>query len=157
MSSLGFRDRILQARTVPVPAATRREILEALASGPSSEGAALGLVSLAGNLETGERGEVAGVEAYPVSGTIETGALIRALEKGGAVRVEDDFGIGGPDSLRETLEGVGFTAWVAAGSGELERLDLVVALDDPGNSLPPSRLRFRLDEPVDAARVEDNG
>lgn len=156
VASLGFRDRVLQVREVPVTAGTRREILEALASGPSSEGAALGLVSLAGDLETGERGEVAGVESYPVSGTIETGALLRALEEGGGTGVEDDLGIGGPDPLGETLEGVEFTAWVAERSGDLERLDLVVELDDPGNALPPSRLRFRLDDPVDAAGVEDN-
>jgi hypothetical protein len=39
----------------------------------------------------------------------------------------------------------------------LDGLDLTVELDDPGNALPPSRIRFRLDATRDAARVEDNG
>jgi hypothetical protein len=55
------------------------------------------------------------------------------------------------------LRGVGFEAWISTDTEALERLDLTVELDDPGNALPPSRIRFRLDATRDAARVEDNG
>ena len=155
VASLGFRDRVLEAREVPVSARTHREILDALSSGPGSEGAAIGIVSVARDLETGARGEVAGVESWPVSGTIETGDLLEALARGGG-EVAGELGVGGIEVLGESLVGVAFTAWVSAGEDRLERLDLVVELDDPGNALPPSRLRFRLDEASSAAERQDN-
>lgn len=145
VANLGFGDRILEARIVPVDAPTHREILRLLSSDSSGEGAATGLVSLAGGLETGEGGEVGGVEAYPVSGMIETGDLVDAVEGAGA-DVGEDLGVEDVKSLRQGLESVEFTAWVSKDEEKLERLDLVLALDDPGNSLPPSRIRFRLDD-----------
>jgi hypothetical protein len=157
VASLGFRDRVLEAREVAVAASTHRELLEALASSASSDGAAIGLVSLASDLETGERGEVNGVEAWPVSGTIETGDLLEALREADGAGLGQDLGVGGRDSLERTLRGVGFEAWISTDTEALERLDLTVELDDPGNALPPSRIRFRLDATRDAARVEDNG
>lgn len=145
VANLGFGDRVLEARIVPVTAPTHRRLLEVLASDRSGEGAATGLASLADDLETGKGGEVSGVEVYPVRGTIETGDLIAALEEGGGSQVGEDLGVGGVASLRKGLRSVEFTAWVSKAGSRLERLDLTIALDDPGNALPPSRIRFRLD------------
>ena len=142
---------MLDARQVPVSAGTHREILDALASGSSSEGAAIGLISLADDLKTGDPAEVAGVEAWPVSGTIESDDLLDAVSEGGG-DVTDELGLGDREALGDGggLVGVGFTAWVSVGEERLERLDVVIELDDPENALPPSRLRFRLDTDLDA-------
>ena len=145
VANLGFGGRPLEVRSVPVDAPTHREILRLLSSGSSGEGAATGLVSLAGDLETGEGGEVGGIEAYLVSGTIETADLVGALEGGGG-EVGEELGVDDLESLREGLQSVGFTAWISKREQRLERLDLILTLDDPGNALPPSRIRFRLDD-----------
>lgn len=158
VASLGYEDRVLEVREVPVAPSTHREILEALASGPGSEGAAIGLVSLARDLDTGAQGEVDGVEVWPVSGRIETDDLLEALEQGGGSGVGRDLGLGGEESLRQSLAGVDFTASVSDQGEDLIRLDLTIALDDPGNSLPPTRIRFRLDtaRPADGRAGADS-
>ena len=146
VANLGFGGRVLEARIVPVATSTHREILRTLSSGPSGEGATTGLVSLAEDLETGRGGEVGGVEAYPVNGTIETEDLVEAVEGDNGGDVGRDLGVGDLQALRKELRSVEFTAWVSKVEERLERLDLILALDDPGNALPPSRIRFRLDE-----------
>ena len=53
-------------------------------------------------------------------------------------------GPGELERLGETRTAAGFDLYSAVGDSRLERLDLTLAVDDPDNALPPTRIRFSL-------------
>ena len=144
VESLGFEDRVLDSRTLPVPADAYAAIGRALADRGDA-----GLSSLFRDLSSEGTAEVSGAETDHVSGTIDVDRLVRRLSRfnrsgadaGGVGRVP---GPGELERLGETLTAAGFDLYSAVDDRRLERLDLTLAIDDPDNALPPTRIRFSL-------------
>jgi hypothetical protein len=146
VESLGFEDSVLDSRTVPVPADAYAAIRRALAD----RGRA-GLASLFRDLSSEGSAEVEGVESDHVSGSIDVGQLVRRLSRfdrsgagadaaaAGAVPALDDL-----ERLEQTVTEAGFDLFSSTGDHRLVRLDLTLAIDDPDNALPPTRIRFSL-------------
>gem|GEM_PF-1350382 len=148
VASLGFRDAVLDRQILRIDRETNVAVLEALAG--SNEGDEdLGLATVIGNLSAEDPTELDGVEVERVSGSIDVEGLIDEIrplaesqgEGGGS---EEIPGVGQLNQLEKSLVAADFELFADAGDGSLERFDLILALDDPGNSLPPSRIRFSL-------------
>lgn len=136
VQSLGYEDRVLEERGLEVPAAALDEIRGAL--GDSNEG----FRDLATGLEDEGTAEVGGVETDHVSGELDTAALADALEGSEQTSV-GRLGLPGAD-LSRNLVAADFDLYSGTADGVLRRLDLTLALDDPDNALPPTRIRFSL-------------
>ncbi len=155
VASLGFGDAVLDRRLLRIDAATNRTVREALAgsAGSGTEGGpggagGRGLAVVIGDLSAGDSTELNGVEVDSVTGSIDVSGLIDRIrplaEDPGARGSADIPGIGELDQLEQSLVAADFQLFARADDGALERFDLILSLDDPGNSLPPSRIRFSL-------------
>jgi hypothetical protein len=144
VASLGFNDAVLEERVVPIDASTHRDVLEALAGAPGGRDGP-GLVGLARDLRFREADAGSGTGAErdhldSVTGTIEADDLVEALRSSGAGQDEIE-GVGGVDGNLVRAE---FTLYTEGQQRDFSGLDLILVQDDPGNALPPSRIRFRL-------------
>lgn len=148
VASLGFQDAVLDRQILRIDRETHVAVLEALAG--SNEGDEdLGLATVIENLAAEEPLELDGVEVERVSGSIDVEGLIEQIrplsesqEEGEAS--EEIPGVGELNQLEQSLVAADFELFADRSDGSLERFDLILALDDPGNSLPPSRIRFSL-------------
>jgi hypothetical protein len=91
------------------------------------------------------------VEVDRVSGSIDVDGLIEAVQplasSTGDPGSGEVPGLGDLDQLSESLVAAGFELSASGDDGRMERFDLILSLDDPENSLPPSRIRFSLTDP----------
>jgi hypothetical protein len=146
VASLGFEDAVLKTQRLKIDAGTNRTVREALAG--SAGGAERGLAGLIDDLATGGSTELDGVEVESVTGVIDVTGLIDRIrplaESPGARGSADIPGLGELDQLEQSLVAADFELFADPDDGSLERFDLILSLDDPGNSLPPSRIRFSL-------------
>lgn len=136
VQSLGYEDRPLEERVLDVPEPVLRQLRVAL--GDSRRG----FRDLAEDLRyEGESGS--GDRAVDhISGTLDTGVLVRAAARAGATGTIRP-GLSA-ESLENGLTRVGFDLYGDRASGALDRLDLTLTLDDPDNASPPTRIRFSL-------------
>lgn len=144
VASLGFNDAVLNRRQVAIDADTHRDVLRALAGVPGDRGEP-GLVGLARDLEFGEAdggaalaGDGEGLDA--VTGRIEAGDLVAALRRSGA----EGSGLEAVGGVDRNLIRADFALYTLGPDRDFRGLDLILVQDDPGNALPPSRIRFRL-------------
>jgi len=150
VASLGFEDAVLESRRLAVDRDTNEEIREALAGSadPAADGGDPGLAALIDDLSLEGSEELGGVEVDRVGGTLDVDALIERIrpiaEQPGAEDSEVIPGVGEINQLEDTLAGAAFELFAAKADGSLERFDLILSIDDPGNALPPSRVRFSL-------------
>jgi len=163
VASLGFNDAVLDSRRLAISAETNRTIREALAGSASGEagkgpdegegaeaggGPEQGLAGLIDGLGAGEATVLDGAEVESVTGSIDVDGLIesvRPLAEGpGGEGSAEIPGVGELDRLQQTLVAAEFELFAAGNDGSLERFDLILSFDDPGNALPPSRIRFSL-------------
>ncbi len=153
VSSLGFEDAVLESRLLEVDRDTNAEIREALAGSadPGVDGGDPGLAALIDDLSLEDSQELDGVEVDRVSGSLDVEGLIERIrpiaEQPGAGESEQIPGVGELDRLGQTLVAAEFELLASADDGSLERFDLILSLDDAGNALPPSRVRFSLTRP----------
>ena len=154
VASLGFEDRVLESRLLAIDRDTNESLRDALAGSAtdtSGEGGAPGLAGLIEDLSAGDSGEIDGVGVDRVSGSIAVDRLLNQVrpltEQPGAGESESIPGVGELDQLEDTLVAAEFDLFAAEDDGSLERFDLTLSLDDPGNALPPSRIRFSLTRP----------
>jgi hypothetical protein len=149
VASLGFEDAVLDRQILSIDRETNVAVLEALAG--SNEGEEdLGLATVIEDLSAEEPIELDGSEVERVSGSIDVEGLInqiRPLSEGrdGADGPNDIPGVGRLNRLEQSLVAADFELFARKGDGALQRFDLILALDDPVNALPPSRIRFSLD------------
>lgn len=136
VQSLGYEDRILEERRLPVPATALGEIRTALAD--SNEG----FRDLATGLEYEGIDEIGGEETDHISGDLDTDALAGALD-GSTAGSSEALGLPGTDLRRNLVEAT-FDLYAGTADSVLRRLDLTLGLDDPDNALPPTRIRFSL-------------
>jgi hypothetical protein len=153
VESLGFGDRVLDSRTVPVDA----DAYEALRRALSVRGDG-GLASLLRDFSWEGTEQLDGVSTDHVSGSIDVEGLVRKLGRldasgAGAAPAGALPGISDLQRLEKSLVGAEFDLYSATGDRRLERLDLTLAVDDPDNALPPTRIRFSLtvDRPSEIA------
>jgi hypothetical protein len=165
VASLGFEDAVLESRVLAIDRDTNETIREALAgsatesSGSAGSGNAgnadsggagrgAGLSALIGNLSTEGPANLDGVEVERVTGSIDVDQLVDRIrpltEQPGAQDSDAIPGVGQLDQLENSLVAAEFELFAAETDGSLERFDLILALDDPENALPPSRIRFSL-------------
>jgi hypothetical protein len=171
VASLGFDDVVLQRQVLAVDRETNVAIREALAgsvagsqgvdeaadAGTTDAAEPLGLAALVDDLEAGDPVDVAGVEVDRVSGAIDIEGLIDRIrplaEAGQEGQAPAEIpGIGRLNQLERVLAAADFELFADQEDGSMERFDLILALDDPGNSLPPSRIRFSLTDAGSDAR-----
>lgn len=144
VESLGFEDRVLDSRTLTVPDDAYAAIRRALAD--RADG---GLTSLFRDLASEGTAEVDGVESDHVSGKIDVEALIAELRNLDQSAADSATAGGIPgladlDRLEKSLTSAEFDLYSGTGGHRLEQLDLTLAIDDPDNALPPTRIRFSL-------------
>jgi hypothetical protein len=142
VESLGFGDRVLDSRTVPVDAGEYEALRRALSV--RGEG---GLASLLRDLSWEGTEQLDGVSTDHVAGSIDVEGLVRKLgrlDASGAAPAGALPGLSDLQRLEKSLVGAGFDLYSATGDRRLERLDLTLAVDDPDNALPPTRIRFSL-------------
>jgi len=148
VASLGFEDAVLGRQIIKVDRETNVAVLEALA-GSNQGDEDLGLATVIEDLSAGEPTQLDGVEVERVSGSIDVEGLIdqirplAEIEDGGG-ESEEIPGVGELDQLEQSLVAADFELFASEADGSMERFDLILAFDDPGNSLPPSRIRFSL-------------
>ena len=147
VQALGYEDRVLNQRQVEAEPAVMSGIRDALGSGT-------GLRGLVDNLEYVGSTEVSGDETEHVSGDLDVSGLASALEDAGGGGVGALAGVEAGTDLEETLSSADFDLYAGTGDGVIRRLDLTLALDDPGNALPPTRIRFSLTPESPAPQVE---
>jgi hypothetical protein len=148
VASLGFEDAVLDRRILRIDAGTNRTIREALAGAAGGEG---GLSDLLGGLAYAGEGEVDGVPVEKVTGSIDVDGLVEAVRplasSTGDPGSGEVPGLGDLEQLSQSLVAAGFELSASSDDGRMQRFDLILSLDDPGNSLPPSRIRFALADP----------
>ena len=127
VQALGYEDRVLNERKVEASPKVMAQIREAL-------GADNGLRTLVGNLQYEGEETVGGTETDHISGDLDIG--------GG--EVGKVAGMGAGTDLEDSLSAADFDLFADTDSGAIRRLDLTLALDDPDNALPPTRIRFSL-------------
>jgi hypothetical protein len=139
---------VLGRQILKVDRQTNVAVLEALA-GSNQGDEDLGLATVIEDLSSEEPIELDGVEVERVSGSIDVEGLIDQIrplaeieDRGGAS--EEIPGVGELDQLEQSLVAADFELFANEADGSMERFDLILSLDDPGNSLPPSRIRFSL-------------
>jgi len=135
VQSLGYEDRVLEERAVPVPEPVLRRLRRALAASNR------GFREIATDLEYEGTAEVAGAESDHVAGRLEPDALAAAVGRAGGAA--EGLGLPGSELERSLVE-ARFDLYSGAADGVLRRLDLTLSLDDPDNALPPTRIRFSL-------------
>jgi hypothetical protein len=148
VASLGFEDAVLDRQILRVDRETHVAVLEALA-GSTDGGEDLGLATVIEDLSAQDPTELDGAEVERVTGSIDVKGLIDQIrplaEAGGEGGSSDEIpGVGQLDQLEQSLVAADFELFAEKGDGSLKRFDLILSLDDPGNSLPPSRIRFSL-------------
>jgi hypothetical protein len=159
VASLGFEDAVLDRRILRIDANTNRTIREALAGATGAED---GLAGLLGDPVYAGDGEAGGVEVERISGSIDVDGLIEAVRPLASSTGEPGSGevpgLGDLDQLSQSLVAAGFELSASGQDGSMERFDLILSLDDPGNSQPPSRIRFSLtDTGADASGTRAPG
>lgn len=137
VQALGYEDRVLSERQVAAEREVMSEIRQAL-------GAESGLRALVEDLEYHGQDVVNGVVVEHVSGELGAEALARALARAGADDVSALADLDPDSGLEDALAGADFDLYAGSDDGVIRRLDLTLALDDPDNALPPSRIRFSL-------------
>jgi hypothetical protein len=148
VASLGFEDAVLDRQILRIDRETNVAVLEALAG--SNEGDEdLGLATVIEDLSARDSSDLDGVEVERVSGSIDVEGLIDRIRplaesEGDGAGSDEIPGLGQLNRLEESLVAAEFDLFAEAGDGSLERFDLILSLDDPGNSLPPARIRFSL-------------
>jgi hypothetical protein len=148
VASLGFEDAVLDRQILRIDRETHVAVLEALAG--SNEGNEdLGLATVIEDLSAEEPLELDGVEVERVSGSIDVEGLIEQIRPLSESQEDGEAsgeipGVGQLNQLEQSLVAADFELFADESDGSLERFDLILALDDPGNSLPPSRIRFSL-------------
>ncbi len=157
VASLGFEDAVLGRQILEVDRETNVALLEALA-GSNQGDEDLGLATVIEDLSAKEPTELDGVEVERVSGSIDVEGLIDQIRplaesQAGGEASDEIPGVGELDQLEQSLVAADFELFASEADGSMERFDLILALDDPGNSLPPSRIRFSLTAPG-AARTD---
>lgn len=138
VQALGYEDRVLEETRVRASPAVMSEIRGAL-------GADSGLRAMVENLEyEGNEGED-GIEVHRISGELDPDGLANALEQAGGVEELAGFGPAGATADAEgSLAEASFSLEAGGADGVIKSLDLILAIDDPGNALPPTRVRFTL-------------
>ena len=136
VEALGFEDRILEERKVDASPGVMSRIRDAL-------GADNGLRILVDEIRYEGEVTVDGLETERISGQLDVPGLARALKESGAGDVGQVAGVAGKD-LENSLSSADFDLYADRDTGSLQRLDLTLALDDPDNALPPTRIRFSL-------------
>lgn len=137
VEALGYGDRVLDERRVVATPAVMAQVKAGL-------GADSGLRGLAEDLRYDGTENVSGSETDHISGQLDVEKLGRAL---GGSRGEGLGALAGvPDeaALRNSLASADFDLFAGSDDGVIRRLDLTLALDDPDNALPPTRIRFSL-------------
>jgi len=137
VQALGYEDRVLNERKVEASPKVMAQIREAL-------GADNGLRTLVGNLQYEGEETVGGTETDHISGDLDIGGLAKALKQAGGGEVGKVAGMGAGTDLEDSLSAADFDLFADTDSGAIRRLDLTLALDDPDNALPPTRIRFSL-------------
>lgn len=137
VQSLGYEDRVLGQRQVAAGPEVISGLKEAL-------GSSSGLRSLVEDLAWEGEEEIAGLTVNRVSGQLDVAGMARALNQAGGSDVGRIAGLDGAADLEETLSDASFDLYAGKDDGVLRRLDLTLALDDPDNALPPTRIRFSL-------------
>ena len=137
VQALGYEDRVLDERRVGASASVLSDIREAL-------GSDAGLRGLADDIEYDGTEEVAGVETDHISGSLEVAGLAKALDDAGGKEVTKIAGVESGKGLEDSLAAADFDLYAGEEDGTIRRLDLTLALDDPGNALPATRIRFSL-------------
>jgi hypothetical protein len=147
VASLGFQDAVLERQILRVDRQTNKAILEALAG--SDQGGERGLASVIEDLTAGVSTRIDGVAVDRVSGSIDVRALVDRIRPLAESQQEGETseeipGVGQLDQLEESLVAAEFEILADQSDGAMRRFSLILALDDPANALPPSRIRFSL-------------
>ncbi|MCB0862588.1 MAG: hypothetical protein KDB66_05165 [Solirubrobacterales bacterium] len=137
VQALGYEDRVLDEREVAARASVMSDIREAL-------GADSGLRGLVDDLQYDGTEAVAGVATSHVSGDLDVAGLAKALDQAGGGDVGAIAGVDTGKNLEDSLVAADFDLYAGEEDGTIRRLDLTLALDDPDNALPPTRIRFSL-------------
>ncbi|HMT06273.1 MAG: hypothetical protein KDB48_10530 [Solirubrobacterales bacterium] len=138
VAALGFGDAVLDQRRLQASPSDVTAIREALGSSDS------GLRSLVEGLSLEGDEQIGGVTVNHLSGELAADQLAGALTDAGAGDVGSLAGVRQQGGLDETLADADFDLFVGEADGVIRRLDLTLALDDPGNALPATRIRFSL-------------
>ena len=137
VEALGYEDRVLDERKVAADPQVMSDIRSALGSDS-------GLRGLVGDLRYDGTEEVSGFGTDHISGELDVAGLARALEAAGGGEVGQIAGVKTGSSLEDSLVSADFDLYAGQQDGDIRRLDLTLALDDPDNALPPARIRFSL-------------
>lgn len=137
VQALGYEDRVLDQRQVAAGPRVMSELRAALGSGS-------GLRRLVDDLEYEGEAPVEEAATDHISGQLEVAGLARALKEAGGDEVGSLAGLDGSADLEKTLTSAEFDLYAGQDDGVIRRLDLTLALDDPDNALPPTRIRFSL-------------
>lgn len=137
VQALGYEDKVLEQREVKADPRVMSEIRQAL-------GDDNGLRGIVDEPEYDGHAEVNGVDTNHVSGELDVNGLARALNDAGAGGVGQLAGVGGDLDLEKSLSSADFDLYAGTDDGVIRKLDLTLALDDPDNALPPTRIRFSL-------------
>lgn len=137
VQALGYEDRVLQEQQLKADPPVMTQIRDAL-------GADSGLRGLVGDLEYDGRADVSGVSTDHISGELDVSGLARALDEAGGGDVNQLAGVDRGLDLEKSLASADFDLYAGERDGVIRRLDLTLAIDDPSNALPPTRIRFSL-------------
>jgi hypothetical protein len=137
VQALGYEDRVLDQRKVEASPAVMGQIRDAL-------GADNGLRTLVQDLRYEGNQTLGGVETDHISGDLDVTGLAKALKQAGGGEVGRVAGVAAGTDLEDSLSEAEFDLFADADSAAIRRLDLTLALDDPSNALPPTRIRFSL-------------
>ncbi len=146
VASIGFEDRVLESRTLPVDPQTYAELTDAIsgAGGPGE-----GLFGLAAGIETVGTEDLDGTEVDHVTGDFDVRKLVDQLESASTqvgTAAASLPGVGELDELRENLVAAKFDLYAQSESSDFQQLDLTLSIDDRDNASPPTRIRFSLTE-----------
>lgn len=137
VQSLGHEDAVLDQKLV----AAGSEVMTAIRSALGSEE---GLRDLIAGLEYEGTDVVKGTVVDHVSGDLDVEGMAQALTKAGGGEVASLAGQAGARSLKQSLVATDFDLYAGQDDGVIRQLDLTIAIDDPDNALPPTRIRFSL-------------
>jgi hypothetical protein len=137
VQALGYEDRVLQEQRVEANPSVMTRIRDALGSDS-------GLRGLLDDLEYEGEADLSGTGTDHVSGQLEVAGLARALDDAGGGGVSQLAGVDRDIDLEKSLVSAGFDLYAGQEDSVIRRLDLTLAIDDPGNALPPTRIRFSL-------------
>lgn len=147
VQALGHQDRVLDERRVAAGPRVMSELTQALGSGS-------GLRKLVDNLAYDGVTTTGGTATDHISGQLDVAGMARALKDAGGDEVGSLAGIDGPPDLEKSLHSADFDLFAGQEDGVIRRLDLTLALDDPDNALPPTRIRFSLTPDVSGNPID---